>query len=80
MTVLILIFCKLLFTREEAAQVLGVGLRKLDELVARGELKPRRIDNAVRFYAGELVRFAAGNHAETTTGEEAKEAGNDHQA
>lgn len=80
MTVFILIFFKLLLTREEAAEVLGIGQRKLDELVIRGELKPRRIDNAVRFYAGELVRFAAEEHNETTTGRNGAEAENVHDA
>lgn len=59
MTVLILIYSKLLFTREEAAEMLEISIRKIDELVANGELKPRRIGNLVRFYLGELVRYAA---------------------
>jgi hypothetical protein len=78
MTVLILILCKLLLTREEAAEMLGIGLRKLDQLVARGDLKPRRIDDAVRFYVGELVRFANHNIAKVKEGGNASEAGNDH--
>jgi hypothetical protein len=79
MTVLILIYCKLLFTREEAAEALSISPRKLDDLVTRGELEPRRIDSAVRFYVGELVRFAVENHTETT-GQDAKGAENDHEA
>lgn len=78
MTVLILIVCKLLLTREEAADMLGISLRKLDQLVARGELKPRRIDDAVRFYIAELVCFASLNVAESKGGESAEGGPNDH--
>jgi hypothetical protein len=61
MNVLILIFCRLLYKREEAAEMLSIGLRKFDQLVARGDLKPRRIDDCVRFYVVELIRFASLN-------------------
>jgi hypothetical protein len=77
MTVFILIFCKLLLTREEAAEILGIGIRKLDEVVARGELKPRRIDGSVRFFVGELVRFASHNISEVNEGGIASEADDD---
>lgn len=80
MTVLILIFRKLLLTREEAAEMLGIGLRKLDQLVARGDLKPRRIDDCVRFYIGELIRFASRNKGEFTSIEDAAEENDDHAA
>jgi hypothetical protein len=80
MTVLILIFYKLLLTREETAEILGIGLRKLDQLVARGDLKPRRIDDCVRFYIGELIRFASLNLAESKGNESTEEASNDNAA
>ena len=78
MTVLILFFYKLLLTREEAAEMLDIGLRKLDRLVSRGDLKPRRIGDCVRFYIGELVRFASLNPAELEGDDDATEADNDH--
>jgi hypothetical protein len=77
MTVLILILCKLLYTREEAAEFLNLSLRKLDELVALGALKPRRIDNAVRFYVGELVRFADPKTIESNCDDNASEVPHD---
>ena len=80
MTVLVLIVCKLLLTREEAAEMLGIGLRKLDQLVARGELKPRRIDDCVRFYIGELIRFASLKSAETKGADNDAEDADDHAA
>ncbi len=80
MTVLILIFYKLLLTREEAAETLGIGLRKLDQLVARGDLKPRRIDDCVRFYVVELIRFASLNPAELKGADNAAEDSDDHTA
>ena len=80
MTVLILIFCKLLLTREEAAEMLGIGLRKLDQLVARGDLEPRRIDDCVRFYVVELIRFASENKAVVKSSDNAAEDANDHAA
>ena len=80
MTVLILIFWKLLYNREEAAETFGISLRKIDELVAEGKLKPRRIDNSVRFYVGELVRFASLDPAEPKGGDNAVEDTDDHAA
>jgi hypothetical protein len=80
MTVLILIFCKILFTREEAAESLGISVRKLDQLAARGDIKPRQIDDSVRSFIGELVRFANLNTAEVKQGGNASEAKNDHAA
>jgi excisionase family DNA binding protein len=80
MTVLILIFCKLLYSREEAAEILNISLRKVDELVANGMLTPRRIDNSVRFYVGELIRFASLNSAEPKGADNAVEDADDHAA
>ena len=80
MNVLILIFCRLLCKREEAAEMLGISLRKLDQLVVRGELKPRRIDDCVRFYVVELIRFASLNSAEPKGADNAAEDADDHAA
>jgi len=80
MNVLILIFCRLLYNREEAAEMLGISLRKLDQLVVRGELKPRRIDDCFRFYVVELIRFASLNSAEPKGADNAAEDADDHAA
>lgn len=80
MTVLILIVCKLLLTREEAAEMLGIGIRKLDQLVARGDLKPRRIDDSVRFFIADLIQFASDNKAEVKSVANTEEVSNDHAA
>ena len=80
MNVLILIFCRLLYKREEAAEMLAISLRKLDQLVVRGELKPRRIDDCVRFYVVELIRFASLNSAEPKGADNAAEDADDHAA
>jgi hypothetical protein len=48
MTVLIFIYAKLLHTRKEAAETFAISMRKIDELVANGELKPCQIDHSVR--------------------------------
>jgi excisionase family DNA binding protein len=79
MTVLIFIYAKLLYTREEAAQRLAISMRKIDELVANGELKPRRIDNSVRFYVGELIRFAS-KQGDRKCGQNAAGGADDHAA
>jgi hypothetical protein len=80
MNVLILVFSRLLCKREEAAEMLGISLRKLDKLVVRGELKPRRIDDCVRFYVVELIRFASLNSAEPKGADNAAEDADDHAA
>lgn len=80
MSVLILIFGKLLYNREEAAEMLGIGIRKLDQLVARGDLKPRRIDDCVRFFIGDLIQFASLNSAEPQGADNAAEDADDHAA
>jgi phage terminase Nu1 subunit (DNA packaging protein) len=78
MTGTILVFYKLLFNREEAADLLGIGVRSVDHLVARGLLKPRRIGNAVRFYVVELIRFASQNETEFASDENTGEVTDDH--
>jgi excisionase family DNA binding protein len=46
-----------LLTRQEAADVLGISVRKLDDLAEAGRLRPVRIDRAVRYHPGTLERF-----------------------
>jgi excisionase family DNA binding protein len=46
-----------LLTRKEAADVLGISVRKLDELAEAGRLKPTKIDRAVRYHPKTLERF-----------------------
>jgi excisionase family DNA binding protein len=53
---------KILLSRYEAAQLLGISWRMLDELVKRGEIRIRRVGGPVRgrvlFCRTELQRFA----------------------
>jgi excisionase family DNA binding protein len=49
---------KLLYSRKEAAQVLGVSTVTLWKLVRRGELKPMHIGDRPMFSRVELERFA----------------------
>lgn len=49
---------KLLYSRREAAQLLGVCILTIDHLVQRGELHPRRIGSRVMFSRTELERYA----------------------
>jgi len=55
---------KLLLSRHEAAQLLGISWRMLDELVRRGEIRMRRVGGPIRgrvlFSRRELQRFAEG--------------------
>ncbi len=55
---------KILLTRHEAAQLLGISWRMLDELVRRGEIRIRRVGGPIRgrvlFSRSELLRFAEG--------------------
>jgi excisionase family DNA binding protein len=55
---------KILFSRHEAAQLLGISWRMLDELVRRGEIQVRRVGGPIRgrvlFTRAELQRFAEG--------------------
>jgi len=46
-----------LLTREEAADVLGISVRKLDELAEAGRIQPTKIDRAVRYHPKTLERF-----------------------
>ena len=53
---------KILLSRHEAAQLLGISWRMLDELVHRGEIRSRRVGGPTRgrvlFSRSELLRFA----------------------
>ena len=72
MIVFLFCFCQLLYSREDSALILNLSIRKLDELIADGRIKPRRIDGAVRISIGELVRFAdqdGDGHREVVTDE-----------
>jgi len=46
-----------LLTREEAADVLGISVRKLDELAEAGRIQPTKIDRTVRYHPETLERF-----------------------
>jgi len=46
-----------LLTREEAADVLGISVRKLDELRAEGGLQAIEIGRSVRYHPDTLDRF-----------------------
>jgi excisionase family DNA binding protein len=49
---------KLLYGKKEAAQLLSICVATLDQLIARGELKTRRLGKKVMVPRGELVRLA----------------------
>ncbi len=49
---------KLLYSRKEAANLLGICLPSLDNLVKRGKLQPRYVGSRVMFSSAELLRFA----------------------
>ena len=52
----------LLITRHEAAAALHVSLRTLDYLLARGELRARKIGRRRLILRVELEKFAQRNH------------------
>jgi excisionase family DNA binding protein len=56
---------KILLSRLEAAQVLGISWRMLDNLVRRGEIQIKRVGGPIRgrvlFSRSELQRFAEEN-------------------
>jgi len=55
---------KILLSRQEAAQLLGISWRMLDNLVRAGEIRIRRVGGPIRgrvlFSRSELQRFAEG--------------------
>lgn len=48
---------QLLFRKSEAAPMLGISERKLDELVNRGEIPTIRMNRSVRFALSDLHEF-----------------------
>jgi excisionase family DNA binding protein len=54
---------KLAVNRFEAARLLSVSLRTLDSLLARGEIKARRVGRRVIFPIRELETFLGRNQA-----------------
>jgi excisionase family DNA binding protein len=53
---------KLAVSRFEAARLLSISLRTLDSLLARGELRGRRVGRRVVFPVEELQRFLRKDH------------------
>ena len=53
---------KLLYSRKDAAQALSISIRSLDYLIERGDFSTKRIGKKVLIPAGELRRFAKGDH------------------
>jgi hypothetical protein len=49
----------LLLTRPEAAAVLGIGVRKLDQWCAAGLIQKWKLDGVVRFAVDDLRAFVA---------------------
>lgn len=56
------------YTKKEAAYSLGVSVRTVDYLIARGELGTTRIGKRVLVPREVLRRYAAGSHPEATQG------------
>lgn len=48
---------RLLYSRDEAATMLGIGLSQLDELVARGEIESDKIGRLRKFTHEDLVAY-----------------------
>ena len=53
---------KLAVNRFEAARLLSISLRTLDSLLARGELRGRRVGRRIVFPLEELQRFLKRDH------------------
>lgn len=53
---------KLAVSRFEAAKMLSVSLRTLDALLAKGELRGRRVGRRIVFPIAELDRFLKRDH------------------
>lgn len=53
---------KLAVNRFEASRLLSISLRTLDALLARGELRGRRVGRRVLFTIEELQRFLKRDH------------------
>jgi excisionase family DNA binding protein len=66
---------QLLYSKKQAAQMLSVCVRTLDYLIARGELKTRRMGKRVLVPRGELVRLAGRDVTEIFPGTLIRKAG-----
>ena len=55
---------KLLYDRKSVAYALSISIRALDYLIAKREIRIRRIGGKVLIAATELKRFAAADHAQ----------------
>jgi excisionase family DNA binding protein len=53
---------KLLFSRKEASQLLGLSVRTVDYLIASGALKPKRLGRKILIPKRELIRFTEQDH------------------
>lgn len=53
---------KLLFGKKDAATLLSISLRQLDYLIAKGDLKVRRIGKRVLVPKQALAQFARADH------------------
>lgn len=60
---------RLLYSRKEAARLLGISLHKLDELIRRKEIDVRRIDDRIKVHHSELDRFARGETRKPAAGD-----------
>ena len=61
---------KLLFAKKEAAALLSISIRKLEYLIANGELQTRRIGKRVLVPKGALTTFARTDHCARHTEKE----------
>jgi hypothetical protein len=55
---------KFLFARKEAAFSLGMSIRSIDYLIAKGELSTRRVGSKIMIPRESLRLFARGHHPE----------------
>lgn len=53
---------KILMSKREAAEMLSVSVRTIDNLIRARELRPRRVGRRVLFPRTELERFSRGDH------------------
>jgi excisionase family DNA binding protein len=53
---------RLLFSQKEAAKILNISVRTLQNLIAAKQLSVRRIGRRVLVHRGELERFARRDH------------------
>jgi hypothetical protein len=60
----------LMLCREDAAAVLSISPRKLDEWVSRGLIPKWKVDGVVRFAVDELRAFVASQKPKRTAGDD----------